>query len=341
MPHTPDAGSASAGSNEPSHNAGSESNRQTDPGHVPVLLQEVIAGLQIRPDGRYIDGTLGGAGHTRAMLAASQPNGQVLALDADPQAIERVGTELTDEISAGRLLLEHANFGQMAQVAQRHDFAAVDGILLDLGVSSFQFDTPDRGFSLLHDGPLDMRMDTSADLTADQIVNEWREDELADTIYTYGEERRSRRIARFIVQHRPLHTTAELAEVVSRAVGGRRHGTPSARIHPATRVFQALRIAVNQELAHLEAVLPQCLELLAIGGRVAVISFHSLEDRIVKQWMQQESRTFIPDSAHPFGGIERTPRLALVTRKPIMAGESEIQANPRSRSAKLRVATRI
>ncbi|MEX1018330.1 MAG: 16S rRNA (cytosine(1402)-N(4))-methyltransferase RsmH [Litorilinea sp.] len=324
------------------HSAGSESsNAQPAAGHIPVLLPEVIAALDIRPGGKYIDGTLGGGGHTQAILEAAGPTGKVLGLDADPAALTRVATRLEGPMQDGRLLMRHANFEHMAQVAQALDFVPVDGILLDLGVSSYQFDTPARGFSLMHDGPLDMRMNPEAELTAAHIVNHWREDEIADVIYEYGEERRSRRIARAIVRRRPFATTAELAEAVSQAVGGRKHGSPGARIHPATRVFQALRIAVNQELDQLRATLPQCLDLLTAGGRLAVISFHSLEDRIVKQWMQQESRTFIPDAAHPFGGTEQAARLQIMTRKPLTASAEEVQANPRSRSAKLRVAARL
>lgn len=325
---------------QPESQTGPQTEKPWDTGHISVLPAESIAALDVRPGGRYIDGTLGGGGHTQAILDASAPDGQVLGLDADPAAIARVNQRLARAMSAGRLHVRHANFGHLEQVAQDAGFTGVQGILLDLGVSSYQFDTPDRGFSLAHDGPLDMRMDPGADLTAAQIVNEWREDEIADVIYTYGEERRSRRIAGAIVRHRPITTTSRLAEVVSQAVGGRKHGTPSARIHPATRVFQALRIAVNQELEQLEQVLPQCLELLAPGGRLAVISFHSLEDRIVKHWMQEESRTFIPDPAHPFGGIDQEPRLEILTRKPITPGPEEIAANPRSRSAKLRVAAK-
>lgn len=305
--------------------------------HIPVLAAEVIEGLQVRPGGSYIDGTLGGGGHTEAILAASAPNGRVLGLDADTAAIERVRTRLAESIAANRLSIHHANFSAMAQIAQAQNFAPVDGILLDLGVSSFQFDTAERGFSLLHDGPLDMRMDPEATLTAAEIVNHWPQEELAAIFYEFGEERKSRRIARAIVNSRPLTGTAELAETVSKAVGGRR----GARIHPATRVFQALRIAVNQELTHLTETLPQCLELLQPGGRLAVISFHSLEDRIVKRWMQDESRTFIPDPVHPMGGYEHTPTLQVVTRKPIAPEPAELESNPRSRSAKLRIAEKI
>jgi 16S rRNA (cytosine1402-N4)-methyltransferase len=220
---------------------------------------------------------------------------------------------------------------------QEHAIDPVAGILLDLGISSFQLETPERGFALLLDGPLDMRFDPEATLSAQDIVNTWDERSLADVLYRYGEESQSRRIARYLVQRRPFFTTSELAAAIERAVGGRR----GSRIHPATRSFQALRIAVNRELEQLERVLPQCLQLLAPGGRLAVISFHSLEDRIVKHWMQQEARTFVPDPTLPQGGYTRTPALTVITRKPIEAGEAETAQNPRSRSAKLRIAEKL
>jgi 16S rRNA (cytosine1402-N4)-methyltransferase len=234
------------------------------------------------------------------------------------------------------LLLAHGNFSAIEQIAVAHQFQQVDGILLDLGVSSFQLATPARGFSFVQDGPLDMRFDPAQELSAADIVNTWDTDDLADLLYHYGEERQSRRIARYLVQHRPFHTTMQLANAVERAVGGRKGG----RIHPATQTFQALRIAVNRELEGLETVLPQCLQLLKPGGRLAVISFHSLEDRIVKRWMQQEASTFTPDPGALSGRRERTPNLLLLTRKPIVASEEEIAHNPRSRSAKLRVIQR-
>ncbi len=305
--------------------------------HVPVLLAEVMTGLALRPGGRTIDGTLGGGGHTTACLAQTAPDGRVLGLDADPAAIERVAQRLDAAVRAGRLELVQAPFETMHAVATAHQFAPVDAILLDLGLSSFQLDTPDRGFSLMHAGPLDMRFDPQADISAADIVNHWPEHELADIIFAYGEERRSRRIARFLVQQRPITTTDQLAAVVERAVGGRR----GERIHPATRTFQALRIAVNRELAQLEAVLPQTLDLLRPGGRLAVISFHSLEDRIVKQWMQAEARDYVQDRTHPLGGVTRTPTLRIVTNKPVTPAPAEIERNARSRSAKLRIAERL
>jgi 16S rRNA (cytosine1402-N4)-methyltransferase len=304
--------------------------------HLPVLPDEVMDGLAIRPGMRIIDATLGGGGHTAAMLRQSAPDGRVLGLDADPAAIRRVTERLAAEIEAQRLTVVQANFVEISAVAQAHTFSGVDAILLDLGLSTFQLETPDRGFSFLQYGPLDMRFDPEQLLSAAEIVNEWPEEELANILYRYGEEHRSRRIARHLVRNRPIVTTEALAEEVSKAVGGRR----GQRIHPATKTFQALRIAVNDELAHLEETLPQCLALLRPGGRLAVISFHSLEDRIVKQWIQQEARTWVPDAAHPLGGYERTATLTPVTRKPITASAAELAENPRSRSAKLRIAER-
>jgi len=305
--------------------------------HIPVLTAEVLTGLNIRPGAWTIDGTLGGGGHTAQILAQSAPAGRVLGLDSDPAAIRRVGTKFADAQASGRLIAIASNFAEMATIAQTHAFAPVDAILLDLGVSSFQLETAERGFSFRHDGPLDMRFDPTHGTSAADIVNTWPEKELADLIYQYGEESRSRRIARYLAAHRPFHTTAELAQAIEQAVGGRR----GSRIHPATLVFQALRIAANRELESLAAVLPQALPLLKRGGRLAVISFHSLEDRIVKQWMQREASSYVRDAMSVYGGHTRTPTLTIVTPKPITATAQEIADNPRSRSAKLRVAERV
>jgi 16S rRNA (cytosine1402-N4)-methyltransferase len=305
--------------------------------HVPVLRNEVLEALNIQLGARLIDGTLGGGGHTEAMLEATGPDGQVLGIDADPAALRRIEVRLAQAIKSGRLLIAHCHFGQLSEVAIAHHFTDVDAILLDLGVSSFQLETAARGFSFTHDGPLDMRFDPTQGSSAADIVNTWREQELADLIFQYGEERQSYKIARYLVNHRPFTTTAQLAQAIERAVGGRRGN----RLHPATQTFQALRIAVNQELTELTTVLPQCLALLKPGGRLAVISFHSLEDRIVKQWLQQEARTYVTDPTALYGGYERTPTMEIITRKPITATAAEIERNPRSRSAKLRVAQKI
>lgn len=302
--------------------------------HVAVLRAEVQAALAPRAGGVYIDGTVGGGGHALVVLQAAQPGGRLLGIDADPAALAATRARLLGaELEPDSFILHHGAFGDLAAVAQQYDLTAVDGILLDLGVSSHQLDTPARGFSFANDGPLDMRLDPTRGPTAADLVNTLEETTLADLIYRYGEERGSRRIARQIVARRrqaPLSGTAELAALVARAIG--RGGRE--RIHPATRTFQALRIAVNGELDQLEAALPQAVDLLCENGRLAVISFHSLEDRIVKSFFRAESG---------YGGSanERTPRLRIITRKPLEAGPAELEHNPRARSAKLRVAERI
>ncbi len=307
-----------------------------DAHHTPVLLSQVLDGLAVRPGAWMIDCTAGGGGHTEAILSRSAPDGRVLGIDADPAAIRRVSMRLADAIAAQRLMLFHGDFARVEE-APAHAFAPVDGVLLDLGVSSFQLQTSERGFSFSQSGPLDMRFDPAQPLSAADIVNDWDERDLADVIFRYGEEPQSRRIARYLVQHRPFATTAQLAEAIEQAIGGRR----GSRLHPATRTFQALRIVVNQELAQMEGVLPQALRLLKPGGHLAVISFHSLEDRIVKQWMQDEARTYVPNPTRLHGGYDRQPTLRILTKKPIVPDEDEVSRNPRSRSAKLRIAEKL
>ena len=317
--------------------------------HCPVLLDEVLAGLNVQPGGCFIDGTLGGGGHTQRLLRHTRSGGlfprsqvhknavgggRILGLDVDPAAIQRVQKRFPDEISAGRLQLSQAPFDQMARTARQHGFAGVDGILLDLGLSSFQLDTPARGFAFQHDGPLDMRFDPSAGDSAAELINNKSWAEIADILYIYGEERHSRAIARAIVANRPVTTTTELADIVSKVMG--RRGRQ--KIHPATRTFQALRIAVNDELGQLERTLPQIPGLLRDGGRVAIIAFHSLEDRLVKQWMRDHARRFRPDPTLPTGGQEQVPTLSICNKKPIVPTAAEIERNPRSRSARLRIA---
>lgn len=294
--------------------------------HTPVLLAEVIAALAPRPGGRYLDATVGGGGHALAVLQAAQPGGVLLGIDADPAALAATAERLAEAGLSQQAVLRHGSFADLAALAAEAGFTAVDGILFDLGVSSYQLDTPERGFSFAADGPLDMRLDPTQGPTAADLVNRLSERELAGIIFQYGEEHAARRIARAIVERRrsqPFQSTADLAAVVARAVGGR-HG----RIHPATRTFQALRIAVNHELNRLAAALPQAVALLALGGKLAVISFHSLEDRIVKQFLRAEA-------------AGEAPRLAIITKKPVVASDTEVAANPRARSAKLRVAVRI
>jgi 16S rRNA (cytosine1402-N4)-methyltransferase len=305
--------------------------------HEPVLLTEVLDALQVRVNVRVIDGTLGGAGHTSAILKSSAPSGRVLGIDADPAALRRSLARLDEEIQSRRLLIANGRFADMEKIAIAQEFVAVDGILLDLGISTFQLETAERGFSFQDDGPLDMRFDPSQATSAAEIVNHWPEEDLASLIYRFGDEHRSRQIARSIVRHRPIESTRALASVVENAVGGRRGN----RIHPATKTFQALRIAVNQELEQLEAVLPQCVRLLKPGGRLAVIAFHSLEDRLVKQWMAAEASEWIHDARHPLGGVAHQATIRLVTRKALVPADEEMGRNPRSRSARLRVAERL
>jgi 16S rRNA (cytosine1402-N4)-methyltransferase len=303
--------------------------------HIPVLLIAVRDGLALRPGACIIDGTLGLGGHAQALLEASAPDGRLLGIDRDAHALDAARKRLAP--FGDRLASYHGSYADMGTVAPGLGFDALDGVLLDLGLSSSQLDDPARGFAFRSDGPLDMRFDTSGGQTAAELINRLPEGDLADLIYTYGEERYSRRIARAIVAARPVTGTAALADLVRSAVpGGRR-----ARIDPATRTFQALRIATNDELGELERALPRAVGLLKPGGRLAVISFHSLEDRIVKQFMRREAsdRVFQPDQ--PMLSLDRTPTLRTLTRKPIEAGPDEIAANPRARSAKLRIAERI
>jgi 16S rRNA (cytosine1402-N4)-methyltransferase len=303
--------------------------------HVPVLLSEAIDGLALAPGSDCIDGTLGGAGHAAALLSATAPNGRLLGLDADPEAIRRAQARLAK--FGERAVVVQANFRDIAAVAVLHGFARVEAVLLDLGISSNQLASADRGFSFQTNGPLDMRLDPRSPLTAGEIVNEWTADELADVLYRYGDESQSRRLARAIVAARPLDTTTELAGVVSRSVARRGYH----RIHPATKVFQALRIAVNDELGALEAVLSQVPGLLKPGGRFAVITFHSLEDRIVKQFVQREVRDCVCPPDFPVCRCEHKATLRAITGRPVGPSAAEIRANPRSRSAKLRIAERL
>jgi len=299
--------------------------------HQSVLLPEVIEALQPRAGGVYIDGTVGAGGHAAAILAAAAPTGQLHGFDQDLQALELARQNLAQ--FGDRTRLYQANFGQLAPLAQLYNLPPADGILFDLGVSSMQFDRPDRGFSLQHDGPLDMRMNPAHGDTAADLVNSLPEAELANLIFEYGEEPQSRRIARAIVRARPIERTLQLAEVVVKAV----HYKERSKIHPATRTFQALRIAVNDELVVLTQVLPQAVKLLKPAGRLAVISFHSLEDRIVKQYFKQESQDCICPPEQPFCTCQHKAIINLITKKPITPSLAEIERNSRARSAKLRV----
>jgi 16S rRNA (cytosine1402-N4)-methyltransferase len=302
--------------------------------HQPVLYNEIIHALQPQSSNSYVDGTLGAGGHARGILEASFPDGRLLGMDVDPQALAAARERLAE--FGSRAVIIQASYTTLSEQLDELGWDKVDGILLDLGLSSMQVDTPERGFSFKADAPLDMRFDPRNPATAADLVNYLPEKELADLIYRYGEERRSRQIARAIVKARPIETTQELAQLVARAVRGGRQD-----IHPATKTFQALRIAVNQELESLETVLPQAVASLNPGGRLAVIAFHSLEDRIVKQFFRQESRDCICPPRQPVCTCNHQATIREITRRPIMPQDKEIQENPRARSARLRVAEKI
>ncbi|HEX6506620.1 MAG TPA: 16S rRNA (cytosine(1402)-N(4))-methyltransferase RsmH [Chloroflexota bacterium] len=306
--------------------------------HTPVLLAETTQALQPRPGGRFIDATVGGGGHAEKVLELSSPTGALLALDADPAALEASRIRLAR--FGPRVVFAERYSDRLLETAREYGFIGVDGVLFDLGVSSPQLDAPERGFSFQQDAPLDMRFGPSVEASAAELVNRLSEARLREIIGEYGEERYAGRIAHRIVAERTarsIQTTSQLADIVTRAKPRNR----SERIHPATRVFQALRIAVNDELGRLRRALPQSIEVLRNGGRLAVISFHSLEDRIVKQFMRQEARGCICPPELPSCVCGRTPRLRIITPHPLVAGEEEISANPRARSAKLRVAERL
>ena len=306
--------------------------------HIPVLLHEVLDLLAPRSGGMYVDATFGGGGHARAILERSIPDGRLLALDADPEAFGRARDLAA--MYGGRLKVAHGNFRDIRELAESNGFEHLDGVLMDLGLSSFQLNHGERGFSFQHPGPLDMRFDTTSGINAADIVNNWSSEDLAAVIYEYGEETRSRAIARAVVRERerePITTTDQLARIVETSLGGRR----GKAIHPATRTFQALRIAVNGELDSLRAGLNGAIELLAVGGRLAVISFHSLEDRIVKTLLRLESTDCICPPETPVCVCGHKARLSLVTRRAVKPSPEEERANPRSRSARLRVAERL
>jgi 16S rRNA (cytosine1402-N4)-methyltransferase len=287
-----------------------------------------------------VDCTLGAGGHAAGILQASSPDGSLLGLDVDPNAIALAGQRLAD--FGSRVVIRKASYRTLREQLDTLGWPPVEGILLDLGASSMQFDTPERGFSFRQEAPLDMRFDPQQATRAADLVNKLPEAELAEVIYRYGEERKSRQVARAIVLARPLSTTRQLAEVVARAVSaGRKSRGGEERLHPATRTFQALRIAVNAELDALEAVLPQAVAALAPGGRLAVIAFHSLEDRIVKSYFRQESRDCLCPPRQPVCTCGHHAVIREVTRRPIRPETAEIEHNPRARSARLRVAEKL
>ena len=305
----------------------------TAPRHDPVMVTEVLDGLDVRPGGRYIDATVGLGGHAEAILDAAQPDGALLGIDLDSHALAIAGERLAPFGDA--VVLVQGHHSEIAEIAREHGFEQVSGVLFDLGVSSLQLDAPGRGFSFQRDEPLDMRMDPNGELTAEDIVNEYEQAELADLIHQYGEERRARAIARAIVARRPLHTTGDLVRAVEQAVGrGReRHH------HPATLTFQALRIVVNQEMDFLADTLSAACSLLGgAGARIAVLAFHSLEDRVAKQHFRRESSECICPPRTPICICGHVATLRLVTRRVRKPGADEVARNPRARSARLRVA---
>jgi 16S rRNA (cytosine1402-N4)-methyltransferase len=306
--------------------------------HVSVLLQECLDGLNIKPDGIYVDGTLGGAGHS-SRIAAQLTTGRLIGIDRDPVALKAAGERL--QPFADRVTLVHSNFSEVRQVLDDLGIEAVDGILLDLGVSSPQLDEAVRGFSYMLDAPLDMRMDGGAALSAHEVVNTWSQDELKRILYDYGEERYAPQIAGAICRRRAektIETTLELADIIRAAM-------PAAALrekqHPAKRSFQAIRIAVNDELGSVEKAMRDAIPLLNPGGRLAIITFHSLEDRIVKNAIAEAAKGCTCPPNFPVCVCGKKPIVKLISRKPIVATEEELEVNPRSRSAKLRVCEKL
>lgn len=307
--------------------------------HVTVLREEAVAGLRIRPDGIYVDCTLGGAGHSSLIVSQLSEKGRLIAVDQDDWALENARERLAPWMD--KVTLVKSNFRRLRDIVQEQGLDGVDGVLFDLGVSSPQLDEEERGFSYNADAPLDMRMDRQAPLTAYDVVNKWEEEELARIIWEYGEEKFSRRISRQIVacrQKKPVETTGELVEIIKQAIpaAARRSGP-----HPAKRTFQAIRIAVNDELEAFREAVVAAVELLNPGGRVSVITFHSLEDRICKQVFQEYSKGCTCPPSFPICTCGHEATLKVITRKPILPSAEEVQENPRARSAKLRVAEKL
>jgi len=302
--------------------------------HVPALTQQVLAYLKPTKEGKYLDATLGSGGHAEAILDASQPSGILIGLDIDPQAIE-IAQERLQRFSQ-RVTFFNASYIDIAECLQKVGFSCVNGILFDLGLSSMQVDHAERGFSLYKEGPLDMRFNPQKNLSANDLVNQWGEDQISTILWKYGEEPKARAIAKAICASRPIHTTTQLAQVIQTVYKGKKF-----KIHPATRSFQAIRIAVNDELASLEKGVSEAIHFLCVGGRIAVISFHSLEDRIIKDIFQRESKDCLCPPEQTICTCHHKASLSILTKKPITAASDEIKANPRARSAKLRVAQKI
>jgi 16S rRNA (cytosine1402-N4)-methyltransferase len=304
------------------------------PFHTPVLLKETIKALSIQPGGRYIDCTIGGAGHAAAIMGLSAPGGQLLGIDADPEAVSVARMKL--KAFGSSVLLVNDNFANLESICFKNSFKPVHGILFDLGFSSLQIESSDRGISFQYESPLDMRFNPKQEVTAADIVNNSTEFELSQIIREFGEEGDSRRIAKRIVAERPVTTTLDLARIIEQAVTVKR-----SKIHPATKTFQALRIAVNNELYNLEEALKQAVNLLGFGGRLVIISYHSLEDRIVKRYLRKESSDCICPPNVLNCACHHTAHLKLISKKVIVPSIKEVKINPRSRSAKLRVAERV
>jgi 16S rRNA (cytosine1402-N4)-methyltransferase len=306
--------------------------------HVPVLLQEVVEFIRPRDGGLYVDGTVGGGGHARELLRASGPGSRLIGLDWDEEAILQARDTLSE--FGARVQLVRASYAELERVLMSLGVTSVDGMILDLGASSRQFDEPSRGFSFQREGPLDMRMNRTGTLTARELLAQSSVEELTRIFREYGEERRAAAVARAIDWERsergPLETTVQLARLVEKVLGKQQGG-----VHPATRVFQALRIAVNDELNNVRVGLELAAKHLKSGGRLAVITFHSLEDRIVKQFFVGRSRPCVCPPALPVCACGQKQTLQIVTRKPVVPGEDEVRANPRARSAKLRVAEKV
>lgn len=308
-------------------------------GHRTVLLEQAVTSLAPRRDGTYIDATFGGGGHTRALLDHSSSVGVVYAIDADADAVDRARILAHEPRYQGRLVPVHANFSSLRQIAATYGIDRADGLLMDLGLSSYQLDGAERGFAFRFDAPLDMRFDRHAGQSARDLVNDRSEPDLAALIWKFGQEPKSRQIAAAIVRARsrePIETTTQLAEIVERAVGGRK----GRATHPATRTFQAIRIEVNAELESLEAALEAAVELLAPGARLVVISFHSLEDRLVKRFIAAEAATCVCPPAQPICTCDTIPRLRRIGTA-VKPTDAELDTNPRSRSAIMRVAERL
>lgn len=301
--------------------------------HIPVLYHEVLHWMQPKDGGIYVDGTVGAGGHAWGILNASSPGGKLLGLDVDPYALELASHRLDQFHHRIKLVL--ASYHTIPDQLIQSGWDQADGILLDLGVSSMQLDRPERGFSFQYEGPLDMRFNPQANIKADDLVNTLDENELADLIWRYGEERKSRKIAKAVCRSRPISTTQELAEIVQKAVG-----RYESRLHPATRTFQALRIAVNRELDILTEALPNAIKSLAPAGRLLIITFHSLEDRLVKEFFQRESQDCICPPTQPICTCHHKASIRKLTAKPICPSQEEVQNNPRARSAHLRVVER-